>query len=173
MILTGLGPVTAWRMHAPRWAAEPLSGAGAGAHGGRANRPGTPALYLALEAQTALREYQQLSPLMPPGTLVSYTVAVEPVVDFRGGHEAGPWAASWQDFGCDWRQLWFDQRIEPPSWALADQALAVGAKGILFRSMLVPEGTNLVIYNAMLDKGDRLEVYDPAGDLPRNQDSWR
>ncbi len=49
MILTELGPVTAYRMHTPRWATAPTSGAGAAAHGGRANRPGVSALYLALE----------------------------------------------------------------------------------------------------------------------------
>ena len=83
MILTELGALTAYRMHTPRWATAPTSGAGAAAYGGRANRPGTQALYLALEPETAVREYQQLSPLMPPGTLVSYAVRVSPVVDFR------------------------------------------------------------------------------------------
>lgn len=66
MILTELGPITAYRMHAPKWAVAPTSGEGAAAYGGRANRPGTPALYLGLEAETAVREYRQLSPLMPP-----------------------------------------------------------------------------------------------------------
>jgi RES domain-containing protein len=88
MILSDLGPVSAYRMHTPRWATSPTSGAGAAANGGRANRPGTPALYLALEPETALREYQQLSPLMPPGTLVSYTVRLAPVIDFRTGYAA-------------------------------------------------------------------------------------
>ncbi len=65
-------------MHAPRWATVPTSGAGAAVHGGRANRPGVLALYLALEPETAVREYQQLSPLMPPRTLVSYIVPLAP-----------------------------------------------------------------------------------------------
>jgi len=69
---------TAYRMHTPRWAHSPTSGAGAGAHGGRANRVGVSALYLALETQTAISEYQQLSSLMPPGTLVSYEVSDQP-----------------------------------------------------------------------------------------------
>ena len=90
MILTELGPVTAYRMHTPRWATAPTSGAGAAAHGGRANRPGVSALYLTLEPETAVREYQQLSPLMPPGTLVSYTVRLAPVVDFRAGYDPTP-----------------------------------------------------------------------------------
>ncbi|WP_366145778.1 RES domain-containing protein [Polaromonas sp.] len=58
---TGLADVTAYRMHVPRWAVAPTSGAGAGKHGGRANRPGVDALYLALETATAIREYQQVS----------------------------------------------------------------------------------------------------------------
>ena len=50
MILIDPGPLTAYRMHTPKWASAATSGAGAATHGGRANRPGTQALYLALEA---------------------------------------------------------------------------------------------------------------------------
>jgi len=173
MILTDLGPLTAYRMHAPKWASTPRSGAGAATHGGRANRPGTHALYLALEADTAVREYQQVSPLMPPGTLVSYTVSIRSVADFRRGYDSATWSPLWEEFYCDWRDLWFNQRVEPPSWVLADEALAAGARGILFASRIAPGGANLVIYNETLDAGDSLAVYDPAGALPKNQDSWR
>jgi RES domain-containing protein len=173
MILTALGPVTAYRMHVPRWASAPTSGAGAAAHGGRANRPGTPALYVALETATAIREYQQLSPLMPPGTLVSYTVRAQPLVDFRGGYEPEHWSELWEEFQCDWRELWFNQRVEPPSWVLADEVIAAGAKGILFASRLAPGGVNLVLYTELLTADDTLQVQDPAGELPKNQDSWR
>jgi RES domain-containing protein len=173
MILTELGPVTAYRMHTPRWATAPTSGEGAAAHGGRANRPGVSALYLALEAETAVREYQQLSPLMPPGTLVSYTVRLAPVVDFRAGYDPSRWPDLWEEFHCDWRELWFNQRVEPPSWVLADETLGAGAKGILFGSGLAPGGTNLVVFNDMVAMDDTLQVYDPTGALPKNQDSWR
>jgi RES domain-containing protein len=173
MILTELGPVTAYRMHTPRWATAPTSGAGAAAHGGRANRPGVSALYLALEPETAVREYQQLSPLMPPGTLVSYTVRLAQVVDFRAGYDVARWHDLWEEFLCDWRELWFNQRVEPPSWVLADEALAAGAKGILFASTLAAGGTNLVVFNGQLTADDMLQIYDPAGTLPKNQDSWR
>ena len=172
MILTDVGPVTAYRMHTPKWATSPVSGAGAAAHGGRVNRPGTSALYLALEPETAISEYQQLSPLMPPGTLVSYTVRVVPVIDFRAGYDAARWPGLWEEFYCDWRELWFNQGVEPPSWVLADEATTAGAKGILFASKLAPNGMNLVVYNDMLGADDSLQVYDPAGALPKNQDSW-
>ena len=56
--MTALADVTAYRMHVPKWAVAPTSGVGAAKHGGRANRPGVEALYLALETETAVREYQ-------------------------------------------------------------------------------------------------------------------
>ncbi|MGF6851424.1 RES domain-containing protein [Paraburkholderia sp. CI3] len=111
MILKALAGVTAYRMHVPKWAVAPTSGAGAGRHGGRANRIGLNALYLALDVNTAVLEYQQVSPLMPPGTLISYQLSVDPVVDFTGGYQGGTWSAVWEDFYCDWRGCWFNQRI--------------------------------------------------------------
>ena len=173
MILSEWGPETAYRMHTPKWATSPTSGAGAALHGGRANRPGLPALYLALEAGTALREYQQLSTLMPPGTLVSYTVRLTRVADFRSGYNGRDWSPLWEDFNCDWRELWFNRRIEPPSWVVADAAIAEGAQGILFASTVDPSGVNLVIYTEALTAADELTVYDPHNSLPKTQDSWR
>ena len=58
MITFDLRGVPAFRLHSPRWATTPTSGAGAGKHGGRANRIGVDALYLALELETAVAEYQ-------------------------------------------------------------------------------------------------------------------
>jgi hypothetical protein len=87
MILKGISEVTAYRMHVPKWAVAPTSGAGAGRHGGRANRIGLNALYLALDVNTAVLEYQQVSPLMPPGTLVSYRLTIDPVADFTSGYQ--------------------------------------------------------------------------------------
>jgi len=172
MILTAVSGITAYRMHAPKWAVAPTSGAGAGKHGARANRIGLSALYLALDVETAVREYQQVSPLMPPGTLVSYQLSIDPVVDFTDGYQGRKWAALWEDFYCDWRGCWFNQRIEPPSWILGDEVVAAGAKGILFRSHLSPQGVNLVLYVDELGSADRLEAYDPQHALPRNQSSW-
>ncbi|CAG9252224.1 hypothetical protein PUN4_180127 [Paraburkholderia unamae] len=89
MILTDLDGITAYRMRVPKWAVAPTSGAGAGRHGGRANRIGVNALYLALDVDTAVREYQQVSPLLPPRALVSYRLSAGPVVDFTRGFRAG------------------------------------------------------------------------------------
>ena len=173
MIRSGWGPATAYRMLSPRWATAPTSGGGAALQGGRANRRGMPALYLSLETETAIREYQQASSLLPPGTMVSYRVRLSQIVDFSSGYNSREWDPIWEDFGCDWRELWFNQHFEPPSWNAADEAIATGTKGILFRSQVAPPGLNLVIFTETLDGEDVLEPYDPAGLLPKTQDSWR
>ncbi|MBB3192572.1 RES family NAD+ phosphorylase [Halomonas cerina] len=161
----------AYRVHVPRWAYAPTSGAGAAEHGGRLNRVGLPALYLALDATTALEEHRQLSVLMPPGLLVSYELCLGKVVDFSEGYTPA-WDPLWLELTCDWRWLWFNKHIEPPSWLLADIALEAGAAGILFPSMANPGGTNLVLYTEALQEEDRLVAYDPADDLPKDQRSW-
>ncbi|MGM0825112.1 MAG: RES family NAD+ phosphorylase [Pseudomonadota bacterium] len=161
----------AYRVHVPKWAFSPTSGAGAREHGGRLNRPGVAALYLALDDQTALAEYKQLSALMPPGLIVSYTLSVTQLVDFRDGYSV-EWDSLWQELYCDWRKLWFNEHIEPPCWLLGDMALAQGVKGVLFPSLANPSGINLVLYTDNLTENDLLEAYDPRGDLPRNAHSW-
>lgn len=71
MIVSALDAV-GYRVHDPKWSFAPTLGAGAGKHGGRANRPGVNALYLLLELETALVEYKQLDALLPPALMVSY-----------------------------------------------------------------------------------------------------
>lgn len=170
MILTTLQTV-AYRVHDPKWAYAPISGAGAGTHGGRANRPGVNAIYLSLELETALNEYKQTDTLLPPALMVSYRIAAAPVVDFRGGF-SNEWDPLWQDFYCDWRRMHFHDGIEPPTWVIGDQVLAAGAKGILFRSAIAG-GTNLALYTDALTVADSITVYDPGHALPKNQNSWK
>lgn len=169
MILTPLNAVV-YRVHQPKWSFAPISGGGAGTYGGRANRPGVNALYLSLELETALAEYQQFDALLPPGLMVSYNVSIDAIVDFRSGFTSD-WDELWQDFYCDWRNMHFNQGIEPPSWVIGDQVLVAGAKGILFNSAIT-SGANLVIYTDALTGPDAINVYDPNNDLPKNQSSW-
>jgi RES domain-containing protein len=61
-------------------------------------------------------------------------------------------------------------RMHTPRWATAPTS---GAKGSLFASTLAAEGTNLVVFKGRLEAADLLQVYDPAGALPKSQDSWR
>src|SRR3546814_6576604 len=99
MILWDLPPgSTLFRAHTPQWASDPLSGAGAAAKGGRFNREGVEALYLSLDEVTALREYQQTSPFLPPCTMTSYTATLTGLVDLRQLHRGDPWDDLWHDW---------------------------------------------------------------------------
>ena len=85
----------------PKWAFLPLSGAGAATDGGRFNRPGVEALYLAVAAETALREYRQGASISPPATLAAYHISLDRVADLSGGFDPVVWDGEWDNFGCD------------------------------------------------------------------------
>jgi len=173
MILTHLpAGTTLYRAHTPRWASRPASGAGAAIRGGRFNREGVEALYLSLEELTALREYQQTSPFLPPCTLCSYTATLENLVDLRQLHHGDPWDDLWHDWRENWRHLKFELHIEPPSWVLSDLVRSKGYMGILFPSQTNEGGTNIVVFLDRIKNGNKIEVNDPFGQLPRDQASW-
>ncbi|MCG5516215.1 RES family NAD+ phosphorylase [Ectothiorhodospira sp. 9100] len=140
--------------------------------GGRFNRDGVEALYLSLDEVTALREYQQTSPFLPPCTMCSYTVTLRDLVDLRQLYRGEPWDDLWHDWREDWRHLRFDLHIEPPTWVLANMVLARGCTGILFPSQVHEGGTNLIVYSARLKHGNSVMVNDPDRRLPRDQSSW-
>jgi RES domain-containing protein len=167
LLLRALASSNFYRVHSPRWANTPLSGAGAARHGGRFNRPGQAALYLSANTQTALAEYQQDDVLLPPGTLVTYAVKLAAVIDLSGGYEPASWSAEWAQWNCDWRAMTLDKHTAPPSWALAELALTAGASGILFPSLRCaePDALNLVLYVDSLGVDDQLGIHDPKGVL--------
>ena len=147
--------VSLYRAFMPRWAAEPLSGAGAALAGGRFNRIAQPALYLSFELTTAVSEYQQTSAFAPPLTLVTYRASLPPLVDLRRLHE-GCWDPLWQDWSCDWRQLSIIARVEPPSWVLADLVRQLGHAGIIFPGCPCPHGARTATRSC--GQGDCIEV---------------
>lgn len=105
-----------YRVMAPAHARSPLSGMGAARQGGRFNRPGQEALYLSMDASTALAEYRQDNPWLRPGTICTFFVRGLKVADFSAGYDADRWPAVWADFAVDWRAELFDRQVEPPSW---------------------------------------------------------
>lgn len=130
MIFGGVGPdAVHCRVLTPSWAFQPKSGAGAAAKGGRFDRPGTHAVYLSTTPETAVAEYGQAEHLFSPGTLAAYRVTLARVVDFSGGYSPA-WDALWREWDCPWKDLWFRQRIAPPTWEMADRVLASGASGL-------------------------------------------
>lgn len=175
MIFAALdGSQAFYRAHTPAWASQPLSGAGAARKGGRLNRPGVNALYLAASPETAIAEYKQDEHLMPPFTMAQYHVTLRCVTDFRGGFDPASWGALWQELNCNWRGIAFLEGREPPSWVLGDQALEAGACGVLYPSSRYGGGLNLVVYTDAINPniGERIAVHDPGRKLPRNRDSW-
>jgi RES domain-containing protein len=163
---------TLFRAHSPQWASRPLSGEGAARKGGRFNRPGVAALYLSLDEVTALREYQQTSPFLPPCTMCSYTVTLRGLVDLRQLHRGEPWDDLWHDWREDWRLLKLEQHIEPPTWVLGDLVLAHGHTGVLFPSQMCDGGVNVVVYLDRLQGANTIEVNDPDHRLPKDPSSW-
>lgn len=156
----------AWyRVIVPAYARTPCSGMGAAGQGGRFNRPGQEALYLALETDTALREYQQDNPWLLPGTICTFFVEGLRVADLGAGFDPAHWPALWVDHAVDWRAEWFGHATEPPTWYMADDVVAAGLDGILFPSQARPGGTNLVIYGSSLRPAAQLAAYDPDNRL--------
>jgi RES domain-containing protein len=174
MILRDLGQdETLCRVLTPRWSHAPTSGSGAAVKGGRFNRPGLEALDLSQTMETALAEYQQHARLLPPGMLVTFLVSRVQVVDFSAGYEASRWNPLWAEYACHWRQLAFEEKVEPASWALGDMALEANAAGSLFPSTTHVGGINLVLFHSSALAPDALRVHDPNGDLPGDAQSWQ
>lgn len=173
MILTDLPKgTTLYRAHTPRWADRPMSGAGAALKGGRFNREGIEALYLSLEELTALREYQQTSPFLPPCTICSYAAELRDLVDLRKLNQ-GNWDELWHDWREDWRYWKFEQHVEPPTWVLSDLVRDLGYTGIVFPSQVHAGGTNVMVFSDRLGDRNAIEVNDPSEQLPKDQSSWQ
>ncbi len=175
MISATLGPdAIFYRAFSPRWAHQPESGAGAALAGGRFNRPGVEARYLAQDSETALAEYQAESPLLSPSTLVSFRVNADPIVDFTGGYTPASWSSIWAQAECNWKRLSMLEDIEPPSWVIGDLVRERGFAGILYRSTRRAGGLCLVLYPDMqAGTGFTAAAHDPNAQLPRNDASWQ
>ncbi len=158
-----------WRMLAPRWAFDPLLGAGAARAGGRWNAPGQPALYLSTSHATAIAEYQQDLPR--PGTLTAYDVEAA-ILDLT---DAGVVTALGLDLAIlrsAWKQTRDIERLRPASWDFAAAASGLGHHGIIVPSVQSP-GQNLVLWKWNVAGGAVVRHVDPLGDLPRYQRSWQ
>lgn len=173
MKVTQIGPDMIFHRYlTPKWAFLPTSGAGAALDGGRFNRPGVEAFYLARSAQTALEEYKQGASIVPPATFAAYKITLAEVADLSQGFDPDIWDDTWQEWDCAWRQIARIEKKVPPSWKLADLVITAGIRGILFPSLRHAGGTNLVIFPANLIDGDQVEVHDPYHRLPQNPSSW-
>ncbi len=174
MKVVGLGPDEVFHRYVtPKWAFAPTSGAGAATEGGRFNRPGIEALYLARSADTALEELRQGASIVPPATLIAFKITAAKVVDFSSGFDPYIWAPEWASWNCAWKKIARIDKQVPPSWTLAESVIAAGYRGLLFPSTRHSGGINLVLYPQNLKHDDAINVHDPDGRLPADQSSWR
>ncbi len=147
-----------WRMLGVRWQARPFD---SGSHltGGRWNPPGTRALYLSADYNTAIREMHQ--DLVRPGTLVAYDLDATAIADLRDADPA--------ILACEWRRIFKLEDGVPASWDLAGQCLAAGAQGALVPSIQHRGGTNLVLWRwhdaRTSGEGAALTLLDPEAVL--------
>ena len=165
----------AYRAHDPRSPFKPLSGDGAAVHGGRFNPKGTPALYVALDPMTAVKEAAQgFARKFEPCVLCTYEVDCEDVVDVRGEKQRSAAGVGEEEMACPW---FADAAAgaKPASWRLARRLIADGAAGILAPSFVrgaTPGDVNLVLWDWSGRLPHKVAVFDPGGRLPKNQLSW-
>lgn len=164
-----------YRAHDPRWSFKPISGDGAAIRGARFNPKGVPALYLALEIVTAVKEANQgLARRIDPCVLCSYDVDCDDIVDLRTPETRDEAGVRLKDMACAWMDALADGK-HPPSWTIYRSLTAEGKAGILVPSFAPGASTddhNLVLWAWGGDLPHRVRVVDPNGRLPRDQRSW-
>jgi RES domain-containing protein len=166
---------TCYRAHDPKWSFKPLSGEGAAIHGGRFNPQGTPALYLALSIDTAIKEANRgFAFKINPCVLCCYEVDCEDVADLRTDAGRTHPGVGLAELSGAWLSDVVDGK-DPPSWRMARRLVSGGCAGILAPSF-APGATsvdqNLVLWNWASSPPHQVSVFDPSGRLPRNQLSW-
>lgn len=171
MRYTGLG----YRAHNPMWSFSPLSGEGAGVHGGRFNPKGTPALYLSLTAPTALAEYNQGFAHRPqPATLCAYQVDCDDLLDLTDPNQRKTAGITPSDMACAW-ELMVAMKQAPPTWTMAEKLICSGFVGIMAPSYArnAPPGRpNIVFWHWSDQPPYQVSLIDDDARLPKNQKSW-
>lgn len=160
-----------WRMLAPKWAHDPLNGAGAALRGGRFNPPGMPALYMSEEFSTAVAEYEQDLGIRP-GTLCAYDVQCERIADLADARTLGALRIDEAMLRAPWKHLAFVEKRGPPTWSLAERLLAESIDGIRVPSVQAA-GFNLVLWRWNSEGTTKVAALDPLRDLPADQSSWK
>jgi RES domain-containing protein len=152
-----------------------LSGGGAAIQGARFNPRGVPALYLALDPMTAIKEANQaFANKIYPCVICYYEVDCDHLADLRseaGRLEVG---ASEEVLAAPWFSF-LAARTEPPQWDLVRRLGREGIAGVLVPSFVVGARTtdqNLVLWDGGPAPPHKVAVFDPTGRLPKNQPSW-
>jgi RES domain-containing protein len=166
---------TCYRAHDPRWSFKPISGEGAAIRAARFNPKGLPALYLALDLVTAVKEANQgLARKIEPCVLCSYDVDCEDIADLRTEQSRAEHGVEFQDISCAWFSFLADGK-DPPSWQVARRFFGAGWAGILapsFAPGATTDDQDLILWRWSDRPPCRVTVFDPSGRLPKDQLSW-
>jgi RES domain-containing protein len=125
---------------------------------------------MSVEIETAFEEYHQ--DVARPGTLCRFDVDTNFVVNLQDPKVLHAVGATQADLMCAWKEIHLVDKRTPPTWRISDQLRAGGAAGILAPSAQRLGGTNLVLWRWNDAPDRKVVVYDPHGDLPKNQASW-
>ena len=159
-----------WRAFVPRWAHDPLSGAGAARFGGRWNRVGQPCLYAARELSTAWAEYNQ-GFVQHPATIVRLILDGARLADLTRPDVLARFELSDALHRAEWRADLDAGRV-PATHRAVDRLGEEGFDGVIYPSFMSPGGTCVALWRWNEDTGPRLAVVDPEGRLPKGPASW-
>ncbi|MXY89850.1 MAG: RES domain-containing protein [Gammaproteobacteria bacterium] len=158
----------AYRAHDPQWAWDPLSGEGAGRHGGRFNRRGVNALYLSLSPFAAIKEVKPPKRPLQPIVLCAYEVDVAPVFDCADERKRNEMGIAERDLACPNWELEMYSGLIPASQTMADRLLAAGFAGMRVRSFAAAAGPvdlNLVLWKWGASLPERVMLIDDENRL--------
>jgi RES domain-containing protein len=134
-----------------------------------------PALYLALDPITAIKEANQgLAHKIEPCVLCSYDVDCDDIADLSTDEGRANHGVDRADLACAWFSFLVEGK-QPPTWPIVRRLRAEGAAGVLVPSF-APGATeadrNLVLWEWGDRPPHRVTVFDPSGKLPKDQLSW-
>jgi RES domain-containing protein len=161
-----------WRILAPKWAHDPLSGEGSSRFGGRFNVKGVPALYLSESIDTAFAEYQQ-DLQVRPGTFCAYQLDVSGIVDLCNAQVCKTINVDKATLLSPWKEILLVNKSIPPTWKLSSQLMGQGFAGVRVPSAQMKDGVNIVLWRWNNEPSRQVIVLDPRGKLPRDQKSWQ
>ncbi|BAT57746.1 RES domain protein [Variibacter gotjawalensis] len=135
-----------------------------------------PALYLALNIVTAVKEASQgLAHRIDPLTLCAYEVDCDPIADLTAEEQRALYGVEANDMKCAWAAELAEGK-RPASWSIHDQLVAQGVAGIRVPSFAPgadANDVNLVLWMWGPALPRQVRVIDPRFRLPRDQSSWR